>query len=157
MDDNARIQLNRMIQENNVEDKTEKIRELKHSQLLKKDAIVLLNLRETYKTDAETLHNEAMYQCNFMFTYYTDIYNRIRKGEIDVNLLFRFLDILKKIEDGEVDQHEGSFMVGTILKEIYIDSALKKAEHLDEKYGSEEAKAPVVEPVKISWKEFKKL
>jgi hypothetical protein len=41
------------------------------------------------------------------------------------------LDILKKIEDGQLDQHEGSFMVGTILKDIYVDSALKKAEKLD--------------------------
>ena len=43
-------------------------------------------------------------------------------------MLNKFLNVLKQIEDGKIDQHEGSYMVGTILKEIYIDSALKKAE-----------------------------
>ena len=47
------------------------------------------------------------------------------------NIFNKFLDVLKRIEDGELDQHEGSFMVGTLLKELYIDSAIKKSEKLD--------------------------
>ena len=66
------------------------------------------------------------------------------------------MDILRRIEDGELDQHEGSFAVGTLLKELYIDSALKKAEKMDELNDT-----PIVEPkkaeVQISWKQFKKL
>ena len=55
----------------------------------------------------------------------------MKKDEIEINLLYKFLDILKKIEEGELDQHEGSFQVGTILKDIYVDSALKKADKLN--------------------------
>jgi hypothetical protein len=68
------------------------------------------------------------------------------------------LYVLKLIEDGKLDQHTGSFEVGKLLKSIYIDSALKKADHSDknrDKY-SKTAHAPVLPPKKISWAEFKK-
>ena len=55
---------------------------------------------------------------------YTDIYNKIRKDELDLSILNRFLNVLRNIEDGELDQHEGAFVVGTLLKELYVDSAL---------------------------------
>jgi hypothetical protein len=90
-----------------------------------------------------------------MFSYYTDIFNKVRKDEIDINILNRFLDVLKRIEDGELDQHEGSFLVGTLLKELYIDSALKKAEKLDEKY--EKSPEPKKADINISWKQFKSI
>ena len=70
-------------------------------------------------------------------------------------MLYKFLDILKKIEEGQLDQHEGSFMVGSILKEIYVDSALKKAEKLDS--NSEKAPEPKKANVNVSWKQFKKM
>ena len=38
-------------------------------------------------------------------------------------MLNNFISCLKEIEDGKVDQNEASVKVGTILKEIYIDSA----------------------------------
>ena len=65
--------------------------------------------------------------------------------------------MLKQIEDGKVDQHEGSFIVGTLLKELYVDSALKKAEKLDKEHGAEEEKKVVVEPLNVSWSSFKKI
>ena len=154
MDDNARLHLQKMISANNVEDQTELIREMKHSVVLKNDINNLLILKKKYQDDMENLNMEAMSECNFLFTYYTDIYNRIRKDEIDLKLLFQFLDVLKKIEEGELDQHEGSFLVGTILKEIYVDSALKKAEKLDKEYDIEE-KITYIEPIQISWKDYK--
>ena len=82
------------------------------------------------------------------------MFNKIRKDEIDLNILNRFIEVLRKIEEGEVDQHEGSFLVGTLLKELYIDSALKKADKINEQYDKEEKvqKEPVVA---ISWKQFK--
>ena len=60
-----------------------------------------------------------------------------------------------RIENGELDQHEGSVFVGTILKEIYVDSALKKADKLDKQHESEQE--PMREPeVQVSWKEYKR-
>jgi hypothetical protein len=118
MDETSRLQLQKMIQANNVEDQTELIRNLKHSEILRTDINTLLFLKSKY--DEEKAHLEAMSECNFLFTYYTDIYNKVRKDEIDLTILFSFLDVLKRIEDKELDQHEGSFLVGTLLKKCTL-------------------------------------
>jgi len=155
MDDRARLQLQKMIKANNVEDQTELIRELKHSQILKNDINALILLKAKYRDDSDQLLLESMSECNFLFTYYTDIYNKIKKDEIDLNILSKFIDVLKKIEEGEMDQHEGSFAVGTLLKELYVDSALKKADKLDKEHASDKPQIEYKEPVNISWKQYK--
>ena len=155
MDDNARLQLQKMIKANDVEDQTGLIRELKHSETLRNDVKTLIMLKNKHVSDPDTLLNESINQCNFLFTYYTDIYNKIRKDELDLDILFQFLDVLKKIENGELDQHEGSFEVGTLLKKMYVDSALKKAEKLNKDRIEEPLQT--VEPLNISWKNYKKM
>ena len=152
MNEEEKLLLQEMCVANNVEDQTKNIRSLKHSPLLKADIQKLLELmKET--SDPKELHIEAMMECNFIFTYYTDIYNKIRKEEINLETLFYFLEILEKIEKGEIDQHEGSFEVGTILKKMYVDSALLKAKKLDEKYDTEPV---MIVPKEMSWKDFKR-
>jgi len=158
MDDKARLQLQKMIQANDVLDQTDLIRQLKHSEIFKKEIAILLDLKEKYKNDEEQLNLEAMIECSFLFNYYTDIYNKIRKDEINLDTLYQFIDVLKKIEDGILNQHEASFMVGTLLKKMYVDSAIKKADKINEQYDDnkeDETIAPT--PVEISWKEFKSL
>jgi len=153
MDENARLQLQKMIKANNVEDQTELIRELKHSVILRKEINLLINLKNTYINEPEMLHNNGMIECNFLFSYYTDIYNKIRKDEINIEILFKFLDVLNQIENGELDQHEGSFLVGKLLKEIYVDSALRKADKLNKEY--DEPEKIKNEPININWKQYK--
>jgi hypothetical protein len=162
MDENSRLKLNQMIRENSVTDQTELIRELKHSAIIRKEVNLLLRIMEEVPEEATfaDLRDLSMVDCNFIFSYYTDIYNRILKRELDISLLNKFLDILEKIEKGECDQHEASFNVGTILKEIYIDSALKKAEKLEkENEEREQAKkserSPAVKPMNLSWRSYK--
>jgi hypothetical protein len=155
MNDKEKLQLQQMITENNVEDQTGLIRELRHSVILRDDINKLVLLKSKYENQEE-LNLEGMMSCNFLFTYYTDIYNKVRKDEIDYNILFQFLDVLKKIEDGVVDQHEGSFEVGTLLKKLYVDSAIRKADKINEKYDNEQDNAVVhADVVDISWKKFK--
>jgi hypothetical protein len=152
MNDSQRLQLQNMIKSNNVEDQTQSIRNLKHSCLIKTDVLKLLEImKET--TDPSEIHIEAMIECNFMFTYYTDIYNKVRKSEINLDIFYQFLNVLSKIENGEIDQHEGSFEVGTLLKKIYIDSALKRAEKLDQ--SEKETMKEKKEPKNIHWKNYK--
>jgi hypothetical protein len=131
MDDKQRLQLQDMIKINNVEDQTELIRELKHSQILRNDVNKMILLKAKYRGDDDKIYNECVNECNFLFKFYTDIFNKVRKNEIDINILNQFFDTLRKVEDGELNQHEGSFMIGTLLKELYIDSALKKSTKLD--------------------------
>jgi len=95
-------------------------------------------------------------QCNFLFNNYTDIFNKVKKDEINLETLWNLLNILKKIEDGNIDQHTGSFEVGKLLKQIYIDGAIMKENNKKKK--SKKQSKPVNSGKKnISWDEFKKL
>ena len=154
MDDKQRLQLQNMIKANNVEDQTDFIRNLKHSQIIRTDVNNMIMIKAKYRGDDEKIHEECVNECNFLFTYYTDIFNKVRKDEIDILILNKFLDVLRQIEDGKLDQHEGSFLVGSILKELYVDSALRKADKLDEQ-NKEEKVEPKKPEVQISWKQFK--
>ena len=156
MDDKQRLQLQNMIKANNVEDQTDLIRNLKHSQILRNEINNMIMIKAKYRGDDEKIAQECMNESNFLFTYYTEIFNKVKKDEIDINMLYKFLDILKKIEEGQLDQHEGSFQVGTILKDIYVDSALKKSEKLDAANEAEKVE-PKKANVNISWKQFKKM
>lgn len=154
MDEKQKLQLSQMINDNNVEDRTEQIRTLKHSSILRQEVTELVLIKQRC-LDPEEVNLEGMINCNFLFTYYTDIYNKVRKDEISFEILFQFLDVLKKIEDGLLDQHEGSYEVGVLLKKLYIDSALKKADKLNEKYDANAPDSPVKEVMNISWKNYK--
>lgn len=156
MDENQRLHLQKMITANNVEDNTDLIRKLKHSHILRENVNNLIMLKAKYIDDPEKVHLDAMVECGFLFTYYTDIYNKIRKDEIDLKILFRAFDVLQNIEDGKLDQHTGAFEFGQLLKEIYVDSALRKAEKLNAETGEKEPeyKGPQVD---ISWSQFKSL
>jgi hypothetical protein len=63
------------------------------------------------------------------------------------------LYILKMIEEQKVDQHEGSVLVGKLLKQLYIDSALKRGENLDKENA--ESKPDINQGRSISWSTWK--
>lgn len=151
MDDTARLKLQEMIKANNVSDQTETIRTLKHSGTLRENVKTMILLKNKYKNDMAQFNEEASRECYFLYSNYTDIYNKIKKDEINLVILFQFLDVLDKIERGELDQHEGSFEVGTLLKKIYVDSALRKADKLND--SREET--PKNSGSSITWKQFK--
>lgn len=151
MDDTARLKLQEMIKANNVSDQTETIRSLKHSSTLRENINTMIMLKNKHKNNLIELNEEASRECYFLYANYTDIYNKIKKDEIDLVILFQFLDVLEKIEHGELDQHEGSFEVGTLLKKIYVDSALRKADKLNDSRPETKQNAGS----SITWKQFK--
>lgn len=168
MDDNQRLMLSRLIKENNVADHTPLIRELKHSEriLAEVDAMVavLAKYPQPLLPRSELL-NEARIECaaaaNWLYQYYTDIFVRVLKGNMDMQMLRQVIGLLKQIEDGDLDQHEASFQLGTLLKKLYVDSAVKQVEKndADAATAATAAAAPKKEYVKrtdLTWADFKK-
>lgn len=153
-----RLNLQKMIKANDVVDCTEEIRAKKHSQKIRDDVTKLINLKKKYlrlsKSNPDQFDTMCVSQCSFIFTNYTDIYNKVKKEEIKLDTLWQLLGVLKRIEDGTIDQHAGAFEVGKLLKSIYIDGALMKAERIDKATGKKvPAKPNVVK--KMTWKQFK--
>jgi hypothetical protein len=158
MDTLDRLNLNKMIDANNVQDCTNEIREKKHSKLLYEDVTRLVTLKKKYsrlaQTNAKQFDMMCVSQCSFLFNNYMEIFNKIKKDELNLQILYQLLDVLKKIEDGQLDQHTGAFEVGKFLKAMYIDSALVKAERIDKKTGEKKTVAKAKEK-KITWAEYK--
>jgi hypothetical protein len=160
MNEKERLNLKKMIGDNETEETTELIRKTKHSALIKNDVETLNNIKRRYERLAKTNPNEfdmmCRSKCKFLFDNYTDIFNKVKKSEIDLKLLSQFLGILKQIEDGELDQHEGSYQVGSILKQIYIDSALQREKNTEKRNKKHVKKPKQARNKDISWSEYKK-
>ena len=157
MDDNARLQLQRMIKENNVEETTGKIRNLKHSTKIRSDIDQYLSLKRKYprliKTHKDQFKEMARKKCAFICKNYMNLFNRLLADELDLKILAAFLTILRRIEDGEIDQHEGSFEVGKLLKELYVDSALRR----ESKHDKKKKKKAKRRAKNITWGDYKRL
>ena len=157
LSDHERLNLQKMINESECDDNTEQIRKLKHSVLIRDD----LRKLDTFKKANLSLKNsnydefleKAKTECPFLYNSYTDIFNRVIKDELDLEIMTKLLIVLRMIENGKINQHEGSVMVGKVLKELYVDSALKRGENIDKEF--EEDKPAVSDGKNISWKEFK--
>jgi len=159
LNDNERLHLDKMIKEFDAEDNTTKIRELRHSYKIKENIERLNNLKKKYSrmrlTDKKKFEELVISHCNFLWSNYTNIFNRLMKDEMDVNILYAFINKLREIEDGETDQHEASVEVGKILKRLYIDSALRREKNYDASNKTEKVKERRAVN-KMTWAQYKK-
>ena len=145
MDDTQRLKLHELIRENDVKDNTENIRHLKHSELIRADVKkIQLLIGQIGYGDFKLLDQACLPHCNFLFTNYTHIYNRLLKNQIDYAILYRFLDCLKSVEYGKQTQHEASYEIGLLLKKLYIDPKIQDQEETKRR-----------ESKQISWLEYK--
>ena len=125
MDSEQEKVLNRLIKENDVQDNTETIKSLKHSSKIRTDVAIIQNIKRQAKSkDFQTLDKEAIHKCSFLYTSYPNIYNKLLKDEIDIKVLYTFLDELAKIENGSQNQHEASYNIGMLLKSLYVDKKI---------------------------------
>ena len=158
LSESERLNLKRLINDSECEDNTEQIRRVKHSVLLRDDIRKLDTLKNTEaalkSSDADKFKERCMVETPFLYNNYTDIFNKMVSDELDLTIMTKMLVVLKLIEDEKVDQHEGSAMMGKILKELYVDSATKRMDNLDAEHETD--KPLQVTGKQVSWKEFKK-
>ena len=149
MDNNQKLNLQKLIKDNDVKDNTDKIRELKHSFLINKDVIQIQKIKTTYADkDIDFIIDKCTKECNFLFSNYTDLFNKIVKDRLDLNILKLFLIELNKIEEGKTDQHNASYNIGLLLRKMYIDSAINNDNESSNINEYKEGK-------NIGWKQFK--
>jgi len=91
-----RLNLEKMIKTNNVEDCTQEIRDKGHSILIQNDLNKLLKLKKEnlnlQTTNPEAFDLMCVRNCEFLFVNYTDIFLNVKKDEIDLAL-----KIIKKV------------------------------------------------------------
>ena len=156
IDDETRLNFNNMLKESGVENNTDKIKKLKHSVKIREQVAIMMDIKKKYvRLDKKTIDNMIDNKCNWLFTNYTNIFNKLKKGQISLQILDKFLVILKSIEDGNCDQHEGSVKVGKLLKELYIDSAMRQEKQYVERANKKKKKSKKIKN-KLTWQEYKK-
>lgn len=155
IDDETRLNFNNMLKEQGVSDNTEKIRKLKHSSIIREQVAIMLDLRKKYtRLDKKTMDRMIDSKCNWLFVHYTNLFNKLKKNQLNLSILDKFISTLAEIEEGKIDQHEGSVKVGQALKELYIDSALKQEQQREARIAKKNKKQK--KPVsKLTWAQYK--
>ena len=163
MNHTERLNLQKMISDNDVKDYTQEIREKKHSRLLRQDINTMIELKGKFgRLKPQQLDSILMSKCGFLYNNYTDIFNKLKNNELDVPILLKFVSILESIENGKHDQHSGSYEVGKMLKTLYLDSALKQKNMQDlsdkkKRRKQRKQKKPTNTNANLTWAEYKKL
>jgi hypothetical protein len=156
LDDKTRLDFDKMLKESGASDNTTKIRELKHSDKIREQVTLMMEIKKKYpKLKRETKDKMIESKCFWLWKNYMNIFIKLKKDELNLSILHNFLSVLKQIENGALDQHEGSIKIGKILKELYIDSAVQqeKKRELKDKRKSKKKK----NGKKLSWSDYKKL
>lgn len=152
MNHQQKLKLNEMINQYNTIDNTEEIKKLKHSKKIREDINKMVSIKKELLDDKKEIDIRCQYECFFLFKNYTNIYNKILKDDLDLNIMHTFLDTLETIENGDCDQHEASYKIGLLLKQIYIDKKINTK--LENENETQTSKRPVNN---ITWKEYKQL
>ena len=78
-----RLELDRLVKENGVTDSTQEIRNRKHSRPLKDSVDKMIKFKKEERLllekDPDAFDALLVRECSFMFNYYTDLYNRLKK------------------------------------------------------------------------------
>ena len=157
MNPEEKLNLKKMLAQNqDYVDHTEHIRRLKHSGLLLDGMRDIEKLKRANPELREKSPDEFTEICKnavpIMYNIYTDLFNKLVKDELNLFLMVKLIRVLEQIEQGQLDQNEGSVVVGKILKELYVDSAIRLGEKLDK--ANESVPTPREEPKNITWKQW---
>ena len=161
MNAEERLNLKKMLAQNkDYVDHTEDIRRLKHSGLLldsMRDIEKLKRAHQEMRRDSpEEFGDMCKIAAPLMYKLYTDLFHKLVKDELNLVIMVKLIRVLELIEQGQLDQNDGSVMVGKMLKELYVDSAVRTGNNLDKANANEESNKVVVsrEAKSISWKEW---
>ena len=108
------------------------------------------------RLDKSMLDKMINTKCRWLFLNYTNLFNKLKKEELNLQILWNLLFTLREIEEGKLDQHVASVKVGEILKKLYVDSAMRHKEKMEKKENRKKT-AKRGQEKKISWNDFKKL
>lgn len=159
MNTQERLALQNMLRNSDAPDTTKQIRELKHSKQIRNDVITIQKLKTEYsrimRSNITQFKDICRGRAEFLYNNYTNIFNKLVSDDLNLEILHKFLVVLERIENEEIDQHEGSFLVGKLLKELYVDSALREDNKREKKQKKE--KKPANPNAKMTWGEYKKI
>ena len=139
--------LSKMLKDSDFKDNSNDIKRNKHSIKIQQDINTYLSLKKTYsrlqQTNSNLFKQKIINQCNFLYTNYNNIFDKLINNQLDINILNKFIYFLKQIEDGKMDQNTASYEIGKLLKSHYIDKEISNNNDINNDINN------------ITWKQFK--
>ena len=103
IDDETRLNFDKMLKESGASDNTTKIRHLKHSDKIREQVTLMMEIKKKYpKLKKETKDRMIESKCTWLWKNYMNIYNKLKKDELNLSILHNFLSTLKQVEDGVI-------------------------------------------------------
>jgi len=107
MKQQERLDLKRLMNaSSDYEDNTEGIRRLRHSDLIIVDIKKIEMYKDTMKhirrRSQDEFYKYCQSHCTFLYNQYTDIFNRLVKDELDIQLMYQMLETLKRLKMGRL-------------------------------------------------------
>ena len=104
-------------------------------------------LREKYESLKEENTEQYMSifrnECSYLYTKLPEIFEKVVKQNMNLDIFEKIVLILKMIEDGQIDQTEGSGLVGKLSQELFFRPVL-------------EPNPKTEEVPELSWKDYKR-
>jgi len=158
MNDQDRANLNKVIEgldSAQYQDNTEYLRQERRSIRLRDEVLHMERLKRSYEGDraSEAFVELCQRECSYLFMQYPLIFNKLVKDLLDLRLFFQALQTLRQIEDGAINQEEGSVIMGKLFADMYLDASRREGAKWDEEREAE--RPPPLEGKALSWKQFK--
>ena len=118
------------------------------------ETMVVDNSSLSIPHDQDPFYFYCQKECPFLYSKYTDIFNRFYRQEMDLNLMIEAIKVLSKIEDGELNQEEGSVLMGQKFHDLFVDSTIKQGEKADIAHDNNAPK--LITGKQISYSEYKR-
>ena len=112
-------------------------------------------LRKRYANLRESAPDEYLNvfqrECRYIYTKFPDVFDRVVKNDMNLDVFEKIVMILKMIEDGKVNQSEASALVGKLSQKLFFNGESTAAEQQQVEKVEEE-----VVNTGLSWKEYKR-
>ena len=135
------------------QDNTDYLREERRSIKLRDEVLRMERLKRGYEGErsSDEFVQLCQRECSYLFMQYPLIFNKIVKDMLDLKLLFQALHTLRQIEDGFINQEEGSVLMGKLFADMYLDASRREGDLMDK----ERERPEPIDGKSLSWKQFK--
>jgi hypothetical protein len=124
MDENAQNSLDKYVLENNIADNTPLIQSNQYSKKVKSDLLTMKYIKNNYKS-VEFI-NRCNKKCIFLKKHQPKLFDKLISDMSleTLKIVDNIINLLHKIEIGELNQHQGSYYFGELCKTIFIDPVI---------------------------------
>lgn len=147
---------------------TDFLRNHKKSEILRKEAIWMSihlekNIEKYNSEEKEEMKNECINKCPVLFANFPSVFNKIFNKELNMFIFYQYLNVMQKIENGELNHLEASTKISELTLAFYKTEKLSipNNEQIktnnDDKEINENNVENKIKKKNISWNDYSNL